>query len=266
MLLRSRVIRELNSMQNGRACSMEKEQKEESDLKIVAKKRGKFIVLEGPDGFGKTTQTEFIVDHLMMTPNRFSVIRTKEPGSPHSDFCLSMRESLFRDRHPHDKLDEVEEGLLFFLDHYHHARMVGEAVEQGAIVVSDRWCYSQYCYNRVRKEGRPHSTALYLEFEPEQIQPDLVIILGLDKDEAMRRLDNRPGDAQKRKAWAPSTKDKEASDEYLGILLTAYGELAGTLEQDHIWCGTVTPGVGMLPEDVFEIMIKPFIDRLIEEK
>ena len=132
------------------------------------KKRGKLIVLEGPDGFGKTTQTglitNYLVDGIRLSHYSNAIIQTKEPGSSHSEFCLSMRYEIFKDRHPHDTLDELEEGLLFFLDHYHHARLVENAVEQGAIVVSDRWCYSQYCYNRVREKGRPHSTKLYMQF------------------------------------------------------------------------------------------------------
>ncbi len=75
-------------------------------------KKGKLIVFEGPDGFGKTTQAKLAYKYL--GERSIPVLLSKEPGSPLSNFTKDLREIIF-DKHYSSQLDEVEQGLIFFL-------------------------------------------------------------------------------------------------------------------------------------------------------
>lgn len=52
-------------------------------------KQAKYIVVEGSEGTGKGTQTRILVDHLKS--QGFTVLETKEPGTPLSQITMDMR-------------------------------------------------------------------------------------------------------------------------------------------------------------------------------
>ena len=228
------------------------------------KQKGKFIVFEGPDGMGKSKQTQLTVDYLLKEFAAKRIMRdtllSKEPGSPLSIFCQDLREMIFHKSYS-SNLNEIEQGLLLFLDHYHHAGQIEWRLNNGWNIISDRWLYSQYCYNSIKPVSQETAIDLYEQFEPLQIQPDLVIIMGLDKEEAYRRIEKREEEGEKKtqakhKPWAV--------DDYIGELIKNYAALYQDLVEDGIPTITVVPKNEETPEEVFEKYVKGQVDLVLE--
>ena len=222
-------------------------------------KPGKFIVFEGPDGFGKSKQAKLA--HEYLTGKEENAVLSKEPGSPLSKFTEDLRAMIFSFPYSHG-LDEVEQGLLFFIDHYRHAKAVKNAIDQGVNIISDRWLYSQYCYDAVKPYPQIEATNLYEHYETLQIQPDLVLLLGLDKEEAYRRIEERE------KAREKETKQSQkpwAQGDYLGELIKQYANLYQDLV-DRIPTVDIVPKATETPEEVFERLVKPQLDFLFKEE
>lgn len=59
-------------------------------LRALRLSRGKYICFEGSEGVGKTTQVKKVVDHLKSLG--YSVLETKEPGTPHSEKTMKLRQ------------------------------------------------------------------------------------------------------------------------------------------------------------------------------
>jgi dTMP kinase len=110
----------------------------------------RYIVFEGVDGSGKTTLAKMLYDRLP-DPKVF----TKEPGSPHSDFCMGIR-SMILDGAAQD-ISKHTYAYLFAADREEHMRrVVVPSLKEGKWVVSDRsvvsdWAYRPYHGNHVRR-------------------------------------------------------------------------------------------------------------------
>ena len=88
---------------------------------------GKFIVFEGVDGAGKTTQMKLL--HKKLTTIGHDCIMTYEPGD--NSVGVSVRKFLIE-----KDLDAVSEALLFAFDRAVHIReVVRPAIDEGKIVL-----------------------------------------------------------------------------------------------------------------------------------
>lgn len=102
-----------------------------------------FVVLEGLDGAGTTTQTKLLVERL--TARGIPAIATHEPTS--GPIGTLIRRALRHDwPRPEGELGSVEPpswatlALLFAADRLEHLqRVVDPALAQGKVVVSDRY-------------------------------------------------------------------------------------------------------------------------------
>ena len=141
--------------------------------------RGRFIVLEGIDGAGKSEQRGRLVAWLR-TRDR-EVVETSEPtdgawGRRVRDFLAGRLEAT---------PDEV---LGFFAaDRREHVdSLVLPALERGAIVVSDRYVYSSLAYQAAHGADR---ASLRARLEVDRLPvPDLALWLRLPVAEALARL------------------------------------------------------------------------------
>ncbi|RMD57732.1 dTMP kinase [Candidatus Woesearchaeota archaeon] len=100
---------------------------------------GKFIVLEGADFCGKTTQLRLLLEYLLNHPKDrdrlISVLATREPSN--TEHTLKIREML-------SKMPDAKKlSELFLLDRVQHLKtQIEPALSQGVIVVCDRYMYS----------------------------------------------------------------------------------------------------------------------------
>lgn len=112
-----------------------------------------FIVFEGLDGAGTTTQTSLLAQKLR--DRRQRVITTFEPSS--GPFGVTIRQALQKrllqpDGQP---IDPVALALLFAADRIDHIRSTIEpALRQGATVISDRYVHSSLAYQGATMDPR----------------------------------------------------------------------------------------------------------------
>ena len=144
-------------------------------------KRGKFIVLEGIDGCGKSTQIERLAARLRA--NGREVALTAEPTDSVSGKMLRTALS------GADKRSASEMAALFLLDRIHHNISAGgieETLAKGIDVICDRYYYSSLAYqgSETDFEWVRHMNLAC----PEIRRPDLCVFLDLQPSESLRRI------------------------------------------------------------------------------
>ena len=148
-------------------------------------KKGLFIVLEGGDGTGKSTQAKLIKEYIEKQYNK-SVVLTREPGGV--DTAEMIREIILN-----QDIDPITEALLFASARREHlVKKVIPALKEGKIVICDRFLYSSLAYQgHARKIGIENVYNIN-SYAVEDCFPDLTIMLDLNaKDGINRILNNR---------------------------------------------------------------------------
>lgn len=151
----------------------------------MSEKKGKFIVIEGLDGSGKTTQISLLQQHLTERGRRVFV--TAEPTD--SSTGKIIREALSGTV----KRSPAEMAALFVLDRIGHnidpVSGINKMLEDGYDVICDRYYYSSFAY-----QGSESDFNWVLSMNigcPEIRRPDLCIFLDLDPDRCIGRLAGR---------------------------------------------------------------------------
>ena len=136
---------------------------------------GAFIVVEGIDGSGKTTQVELLVRR--MEKKGLKAIKTSEPSE--GPIGLSIR-SLTSRISPH------EEAHLFAKDRrYHVEHEIIPALNAGTHVVSDRYLHSSLAY----QGARGASIERILEWNKTiALKPDAIFFMEIPIDIALLRI------------------------------------------------------------------------------
>lgn len=147
-------------------------------------KRGKFIVIEGNDGAGKTTQCRLLFQYLQKSG--IDIVLTKEPGGiPET---LSLRNLILHQRLSGDGMAQL---LLFAADRRLHLLLqVTPQLDAGKTVISDRYYGSTRVYQRERKVPSKYILALEqmaLMFDGKRVEADVTILLDVDSDISVRR-------------------------------------------------------------------------------
>jgi len=142
------------------------------------KGKGFFICVEGLDGCGKTTQTKLLVRKLGKMG--WDAVYTAEPsrgkiGKFIQKYCLHGEKRTF----------PIVEALLFAADRFEHVeREVIPALNEGKIVVSDRYVYSSLAY-----QGATGLDLKWIEMINEHaIRPDLAIFVDVEPEAVIKRL------------------------------------------------------------------------------
>jgi dTMP kinase len=142
---------------------------------------GLFISFEGIDGVGKSTQAD-LLEAWLKEQNK-EVIRTLEPGG--TDVGVEIRKILL---HHKGDLAPRAEAALFAADRAHHvASKIRPALEQGKIVITDRYFDSSVAYQGAGRDlSRTEVRDLSL-WAVGGLLPDLTVLLDLPADEARAR-------------------------------------------------------------------------------
>ena len=152
--------------------------------------RPAFVVLEGGDGCGKSTQAAILVARLREAGRE--VVATREPGA--TGVGKAIR-SLVLDR---GELDPRTEALLIAADRAEHvAEVIRPALERGAVVVSDRHVPSSLAYQGVARGLGVDEIARLSAWATGGLVPDLVMVLDVDPAAAAGRR-ARPEDRMER--------------------------------------------------------------------
>jgi dTMP kinase len=141
-----------------------------------------FVVLEGGEGVGKSTQVEVLAEALRSAGRE--VVVTYEPGATKAG--AQMRAVLL---HADTPIEPTAELLLMLADRAQHVgEVVRPALERGAVVVCDRYTPSTLAYQGVgRALGVEHVEGLSA-IAAGGLEPDVVIVLDLPDDVAESRV------------------------------------------------------------------------------
>jgi dTMP kinase len=148
----------------------------------------RFIVLDGLDGAGKSSQLGGLADWLRAMGRE--VVTCRDPGS--TAVGDAIRAILLDRRDLH--LDATSEMLLYMAARAQLvAEVVGPALARGAWVVSDRYLLSNIVYQGHAGGLDPDSIRRVGDVATGGLAADLVLVLDVDLATAARRLD-RPLD------------------------------------------------------------------------
>ena len=148
---------------------------------------GVFVVFEGVEGSGKTTQSKALERRIALTGR--AVILVHEPGgTPVADRIAR----LLKGAHDIGPLDEL---LLFSAARASLiTSVVRPALKRDATVVCDRYIYSTLAYQGYGR-GLPLETVRKLNgIATGNLVPDLVVLLDLEPKQGLGRIVDRPLD------------------------------------------------------------------------
>jgi dTMP kinase len=143
---------------------------------------GRFIVIEGGEGVGKSTQVERLAETLRATGRE--VVVTYEPGD--TKVGAELRAVLL---HADTALDERSELLLLLADRSQHvAEVIRPALERGAFVVCDRYEPSTLAYQGAARALGVDEVARLSAWATAGVEPDTVVVLDLPDATAEARV------------------------------------------------------------------------------
>ena len=174
----------------------------------------KFIIVEGSEGVGKSTQIKTIKSFL--EEHKIEYIVTREPGG--TSFGESIR-SIILDQN--NDTDNLTDSLLFYASRYeNYNKIILPALESGKTVICDRFHYSTLVYQGI-VGGDELVKKIHNIFDSIFSKSiDHIIYLYTDPEESLKRISRR------------SITDKFESRglEYLNKLNKAYESIFSNME------------------------------------
>lgn len=145
-------------------------------------KKGKFIVFEGMDGTGKSTISAKVKTWLL--EEKKTCILTKEPGG--TTIGNKIREIILYNT----SINGLTDILLFLANRNEHInRVIKPNVDEGNIVLCDRYLYSSLVYQGYMNDNFEQVYNLHKDLDL-LLEPDLLMIFKADPDVTMKRLSN----------------------------------------------------------------------------
>lgn len=188
-----------------------------------------FIVLEGIDGAGTTTQSELLLQRFMREAQ--PAIKTREPTDGPIGVMirqmLAMRIALPASTPggPHRPMTRETLALLFAADRLDHAAAtIDPALEQGIHVISDRYMHSSLAYQGdvepVEGGQEEHVDYTWIQALNSRARvADITFLLELDVETSLQRIETRG-----------AARDIYETREKLERLVRRYDEVMGLVE------------------------------------
>ena len=166
-----------------------------------------FIVIEGGEGVGKSTQTSLLADRLRAAG--YEVDQTREPGG--TEKGAELRRKLL-----HDADIDAETELAWMLEdrRLHVEERIRPDLERNVIVVCDRFSPSTIAYQGVARGLGVAEVERRCTLATGGLEPDLVIVLDL------------PGEVAEERVGATRDRFERAGGEFHTAVRNAYRELA----------------------------------------
>ena len=144
--------------------------------------RGRFVVFEGVDGSGKSTQAFLLSKYL--GEQKVRVRTTREPGG--TNIGEKIREILLDPGR--DELERECEMLLYMASRAQHAaEVLKPSLEQGYVVICERYMWSTLAYQGYAGGLSTETIESIGEFAVGCVAPDLTMVLDMDPDAALSR-------------------------------------------------------------------------------
>ena len=148
--------------------------------------KGLFITFEGIEGSGKTTQIIMLVE--VLKAKGIPYVTTREPGG--TKISEAIRDLLLNPKFMEMK-PETELLLYCASRAQHTAELILPALEEGKIVISDRYFDSTYAYQGAARELDEEVINVLTRFSTYGRNPDLTFLLDLPVEVGLARIKNR---------------------------------------------------------------------------
>ncbi|WP_017603758.1 dTMP kinase [Nocardiopsis alkaliphila] len=153
---------------------------EEEDKTTVS---GAFIVLEGGEGAGKSTQVRDLT--VWLRDQGFEVLSTRQPGA--TKLGMRLRGILLDRENSH--ITDRAEVLLYAADKADHVEQeILPALRRGAVVISDRYVDSLLAYQGAGRDLDVAEIQEISDWATQGLVPDLTVILDVRPEEGLSRL------------------------------------------------------------------------------
>jgi dTMP kinase len=141
---------------------------------------GSFIVFEGGDGAGKSTQVALLREALERAGRTVTV--TRQPGG--TPLGQQIRDLVLHGDHVAPRA----EALLFAADKAHHVEtLVRPALQRGEVVISDRYTDSSVAYQGAGRDLGAQEVHDLNMWAVEDLVPDLTVVVDISAAEGRRR-------------------------------------------------------------------------------
>lgn len=203
--------------------------------------RGLFIVLEGPEGSGKTTQATMLADWLVAGGH--DVDRVREPGGTRAG--EEIRRVLLHsgDLNPRSELLLMEAARAVLVD-----ERIRPALAEGRIVLADRFAFSSLAYQGIGRGLALEDVRALNAFATAGLSPDLTVVLLVPAEVGEARLGAR---------GAPDRIER-AGREFHDKVVGAY-ELLARSESDTVVVDGAAP-----PAEVHARVVRALRERFPE--
>ena len=193
----------------------------------MKKSIGKFIVIEGGDKSGKSTQIKLLQDYL--EDNNFDYIITREPGGKDSVIAEKIREIILDKSHT--EMDKRAELLLYLASRAQHImEVVIPALVKGQIVICDRFDTSTFAYQGAARKIDFDEIKSINNWAKYGLEPDLIIYLDITPEQAEERNRDEKHDRldQETKEFHQAVRQgylDQASENEKMLVISAMGEI-----------------------------------------
>jgi len=197
---------------------------------------GRFLVFEGGEGSGKSTQAALLAERIGAT-------LTREPGG--TGIGTRLREVLLASSDDEVPMSDRAEALLMAADRAQHcAQVLRPSLESGTDVVCDRYIGSTIAYQGAGRGLDSTELARISAWATDGLVPDLVILLVVDPAMAAERI------------GAARDRIEAAGPEFHRRVSVSFVEQAAA--DPERWC--VLDGAGTV-EDVSERVWRSVLER-----
>lgn len=211
-------------------------------LSMVSK--GLFIVCDGMDGCGKSTQATKLVEWIFSNYKKVDTITfTREPTQ--TKYGIEIRQRLGNMQSPEEGKERLLE--LYVLDREQHVdNVIVPMLNQKAVVVCDRYKYSTIVYQAA--QGVPISRTI--EDNAGFPIPDIALIFNASVDSCMQRLSSRG-----------QITDGFEKREFLEKLKSGYAKLPQLLPKENIMFINANQSIEQVHQDTIKA-VKPLLDAI----
>lgn len=149
--------------------------------------KGKFIVLDGPDGSGKSTQVGLLSGFL--GGNGIETVLCRDPGG--TDIGEQVRAILLDNRNT--AMSVRCESLLYMASRSQlYDQVIKPALLEGKCVICDRWVCSTYAYQAIGGLAGGEWVLTLAEASLERCWADMTVIIDVPAEVGLKRLSGAP--------------------------------------------------------------------------
>ncbi len=176
--------------------------------------KSKFIVIEGNEGVGKSSQIESIKDYLEQ--HNVDFVLTREPGG--TEIGDKLRGIILNENY---QTEPTTDALMFYASRFENfSKIILPALENNKTVLCDRFHYSTYIYQGVIEKNDLVKKIHNIFDKIFSSKIDHIIYFYTSPDESYKRISRR----------ANTDKFESKGLEYLKSLNKAYEELFSKLD------------------------------------